>query len=129
VVVGAYAVAHHAKPRYTKDLDLFVDSADDNPGRIVVALEEFGFEGIGITAADFAEPGRILQLGVPPNRVDLITSIDGVTFEEAWQSRVEGQYGSQATPFIGHAALVKNKRASGRAQDLADVETLTGNHR
>lgn len=76
VVVGAYAVAHHAKPRYTKDLDLFVDSA-----------------------------------------------------EEAWQSRVDGQYGSQATPFIGHAALVKNKLASGRAQDLADVETLTGIHR
>ena len=126
VVVGAHAVAHHAKPRYTKDLDLFVDSASGNPERIVAALDEFGFGGIGIAEADFSEPGRILQLGVPPNRIDIMNAIDGVTFEEAWQSRVEGRYGAQAVPFIGRDVLVKNKRASRRPQDLADVETLTG---
>ena len=87
VMVGAHALAHHAKPRYTKDLDLFVEPSAENARRIVTALEESGFAGIGITESDFDRPGRILQLGSPPNRVDLMTAIDGVSFAEAWESR------------------------------------------
>ena len=124
VVVGAHALAHHAKPRYTKDLDLFVEPDHTNGIRIVAALEEFGFGGLGIRPEDFDRPGRILQLGSPPNRVDLMTSIDGVSFIEAWSSRVEGVYGSEPVAFIGYDALVKNKTASARPQDLADLEIL-----
>lgn len=124
VVVGAHAIAHHAKPRYTKDLDLFVEADHDNGRRIVDTLEEFGFGGLGIVPEDFDRPGRILQLGSPPNRVDLMTSIDGVTFNEAWDSRVEGWYGSARVAFIGYECLVRNKAAAARAQDLADLEIL-----
>jgi hypothetical protein len=124
VVVGAHALAHHAKPRYTKDLDLFVEPTAANARRIVAALEEFGFGGIGIEAEDFDRPGRILQLGTPPNRVDLMTSIDGVTFAEVWRSRVTGKYGQAVVPYIGYEALIRNKTASGRPQDLADLQIL-----
>jgi predicted nucleotidyltransferase len=124
VVVGAHALAHHARPRYTKDLDLFVEPDHENGCRIVAALEEFGFGGLGIAPEDFDRPGRILQLGSPPNRVDLITSIDGVTFTEAWESRVEGSYGSIRVAYIGYDALIRNKTAAARPQDLADLEIL-----
>ncbi len=124
VVVGAHALAHHAKPRYTKDLDLFVEMSQDNGRHIVEALEEFGFGGLGITAADFQESGRILQLGVLPNRVDIMTSIDGVSFAEAWDTHVEGAYGRVSVPYIGFDSLVVNKTAAGRPQDLADLDTL-----
>ena len=90
MIVGAHAVAHHARPRYTKDLGLFVEPVGENGKKIVAAIEEFGFAGLGITSEDFAVPGRILQLGMSPNRVDLITSIDGVGFDDAWETRVEG---------------------------------------
>ena len=124
VVVGAHALAYHAKPRYTKDFDLFLQADPMNGERVVAALEEFGFGGLGIVPEDFASTGRILQLGVPPNRIDLMTSIDGVDFEEVWSTRVEGAYGGQIVPFIGKAALIKNKTASRRPQDLADLELL-----
>lgn len=124
VIVGAHALAHHAKPRYTKDLDVFVDPSPENARRVVGALEEFGFGGIGITPSDFDHPGRVVQLGAPPNRVDLMTAIDGVSFDEAWQSRVYGAYGNARVPFIGYDALVRNKAAAARPQDLADLDTL-----
>jgi len=129
VIVGAHALAHHAKPRYTKDLDLFVEPEPGNAMRIVAALEEFGFGGLGIAQSDFDQPGRILQLGAPPNRVDVMTAIDGVSFSEAFESRVEGAYGSLRVPFIGYEAMVRNKAAAGRLQDLADLETLKRSRR
>jgi len=124
VVVGAHAVAYHAKPRYTKHFDLLVESSAANGERLVAALEEFGFAGLGMAAEDFSAPGKILQLGHPPNRVDLMTSIDGVSFDEIWDGRAEGAYGTVRVPFIGRDALMKNKRASGRPQDLYDLELL-----
>lgn len=124
VIVGAHALAWHARPRYTKDLDVLIEPSPDNASRVVTALEQFGFAGLGITTADLDTPGQILQLGVPPTRVDLLTRIDGVTFEEVWASRVTGTYGQVAVPFIGHDALIRNKTAAGRPQDLADLETL-----
>ena len=129
VIVGAHALAHHAKPRYTKDLALFVEPSPENGVRIVEALEEFGFGGLGIAQSDFDQPGRILQLGAPPTRIDLMTAIDGVSFTEAWESRVEGTYGSLRVPFIGYEALVRNKTAAARHQDLADLDTLKRSRR
>lgn len=127
VIVGAHAVAVHAKPRYTKDLDILVEPSAANAAKIVAALEEFGFGDVGITPADFSEPGRILQLGIAPNRIDLVTSIDGVSFDEVWSGRVTARYGNVSVPYIGRAELIRNKRASGRAQDLADLDWLERN--
>jgi hypothetical protein len=124
VIVGAYALAHHAKPRYTKDLDIFVEATGVNGARIVKALEEFGFGGLGISESDFSAPGRILQLGVPPNRVDIMTTIDGVSFGEVWEGRVHGAYGAASVAYIGYDDLIRNKSAAARPQDLADLQTL-----
>ena len=124
LIVGAHALAFHAKPRYTKDLDVFIEATPVNATRVVEALEEFGFGGLGISSNDFNTPGRIVQLGGPPNRIDLMTRIDGVSFDEAWASRVDGRYGAVTVPFIGYEALVRNKAAAGRPQDLADLDTL-----
>ncbi len=124
LVVGGYAVAFHGQPRFTKDIDVFVEPSPENAERLLAALTDFGFGGVGLTAADFSTPGKIVQLGVAPNRVDLLTTIDGVTFDEAWHGRVSGHYGSEAVDYIGRAELIRNKRASGRPQDLLDLEGL-----
>lgn len=125
LVVGGYAVAFHGQPRFTKDIGLFVEASPDNAERLVAALTDFGFGGLGLTPADFASPGKIVQLGVAPNRVDLLTTIDGVSFGEAWRGRVAGHYGREAVDYIGRAELIRNKRASGRPQDLLDVDGLS----
>jgi len=124
VIVGGYAFAYHAKPRFTKDVDVFVDPTPENAALLMAALEDFGFGNVGLTAADFSAPGAIVQLGLPPNRVDLLTTIDGVSFEDAWAGRVSGLYGAQPVFYLGLEELRRNKRASGRAQDLADLESL-----
>lgn len=124
VIVGAYAVAFHAKPRYTKDIDVFVDPDSVNARRLVEALEDFGFAGAALRPEDFIEPGRIVQLGFPPSRIDLMTAIDGVVFADAWEWRVEGHYGSTPVWYLGRTELIRNKRESGRPQDLLDLEWL-----
>lgn len=124
LVVGAHAFAFHAKPRFTKDLDLLVRITPGNAERILAALDDFGFGGVGLEEDDFLGSEQIIQLGVAPNRVDLITSIDGVSFEEAWEGRVAGRYGEQPVFYLGLRELIRNKQASGRAQDLADLEWL-----
>ena len=123
-MVGAHAVAFHAKPRFTKDFDLFVEPSDDNAERLVRALADFGFGNIGLTPDDFAAAGRIVQLGVAPSRIDIATAIDGLTFEQAWQGRVAGTYGSEPVWYIGRQDLIRNKTAAGRPQDLADLSWL-----
>ena len=125
LVVGGYAVAFHGQPRFTKDIDVFVEPTPENAERLLAALTDFGFGGLGLTTSDFASAGKIVQLGVAPNRVDLLTTIDGVTFDEAWRGRVSGHYGGEVVDYIGRAELVRNKRASGRPQDLLDIEGLT----
>ena len=124
LVVGAHAVAFHAKPRFTKDFDLFVEPTEENAGRILAALEDFGFGALGLTAHDFATPGKVIQLGVAPSRIDIATAIDGVTFEEAWATKVRGAYGREPVWFIGREALIRNKIAAGRPQDFADLTWL-----
>ena len=124
VVVGAVALAHHGFPRYTADLDILVRNSTENAQRLEAALAEFGFAGLGLKAADFADAYRVIQLGVPPNRIDLLTSLTGVTFDQAWASRVEAIVGETRVNFIGREALILNKRLTGRAQDKADLEAL-----
>ena len=124
VIVGAHAVAFHAKPRYTKDLDVLIEPTPENAVRVLASLEEFGFGGLGLTADDFSAPGKIVQLGFAPNRIDLSTSIDGVTFAEVWRHAVPGTLGSEAALFIGLDELIRNKRAAARPQDLADLSWL-----
>lgn len=122
--MGGYAVAFHAKPRFTKDIDLLVEPNPDNAQRLLRALSDFGFGAVDLAVDDFTTPGRVVQLGIAPNRVDLMTAIDGVSFADAWTGRVSGRFGAVPVFYIGKAELVRNKRATGRAQDLADVEAL-----
>jgi hypothetical protein len=126
LVVGAHALAVHGIPRATVDLDVWIDRADDNIERVWRALHAFGapLDALGIRRGDLAQPDTVVQFGVPPRRVDLLTGITGVTFDEAWKDRVNHRIGDITVPFIGRNALVANKRATGRLKDLADVEAL-----
>ncbi len=124
LLVGGYAVAFHAQPRFTKDLDVWTDPDAANAGRVFEALRQFGAPLHELTPADLGRPGTIFQIGVPPNRIDVVTAIDGVSFSEAWRGRVETTYGDQTVPVIARRHLVQNKRASGRPQDLLDLEIL-----
>jgi hypothetical protein len=126
LVVGGYAVAFHGRPRFTMDIDIFVEPTPDNAERLIAALADVEFADLGLTVADFTHSGRSVQLGVPPNRVDLLTAIDGVTFEEAWRNRVAGHYGAAVVDYIGVAELIRNKQASARPQDILDIEGLSG---
>jgi hypothetical protein len=124
VVVGAVALAHHGVPRYTGDLDVLVRNSPDNAQRLEAALAAFGLAALGLKAADFADAYRVIQLGVAPNRIDVLTSLTGLTFDQAWASRVEVAVAGTRVNFIGREALILNKRLTGRAQDKADLEAL-----
>jgi len=124
LVVGGYALAFHGAPRYTGDMDLLVRPVPANAQRIMKALGEFGFGDAGLDASDFHRPGQVVQLGVPPVRVDIITSLDGVSWDEAEQGKVVGAYGDLVVSYIGREAFIANKRAVGRHKDLADIESL-----
>lgn len=124
LLVGGYAVAFHAEPRFTKDLDVWTDPDPANATRVLEALRRFGAPLHDLTVADLERAGTVFQIGVPPNRIDIVTAIDGVGFPEAWSGRAETTYGEQTVPVIGRRHLVQNKRASGRPQDLLDLEVL-----
>jgi len=124
VIVGGYALARHGAPRATGDLDILVRMSDQNAGRIMQALVEFGFESPDLSAADFKEPDRVIQLGMPPVRVDFVTTLTGVSWDEASEGKVDGKYGDVPVFFLGRDQLVANKRALGRKRDLADLEAL-----
>jgi hypothetical protein len=126
LVVGGYAVALHGHPRYTGDIDIWLAPDEENARSVVAALAEFGFEDLGLTIDDFLEPDRVVQLGYPPMRIDLMTGLDGVNFDEAYERRVEVELGGVAVPFLSLDDLRRNKRATARAQDLADLEALDG---
>jgi len=123
-IVGAYAVALYARPRYTKDMDILVEPDKNNSRKIIKALNEFGFKSLGLTEKDFSSEGKIIQLGYEPLRVDLITSIAGLSFKEIWNNRKIAKYGKEKAFFIGKKELIKAKKASGRKQDKADLEVL-----
>lgn len=124
LVVGGYAVAAHGHPRYTGDLGLWVWASTQNAQRLLTALDEFGFGSVGLVANDFTEPGRVVQLGHPPLRIDLLTSIDGVDFEGCHERRDDMVVDGLPLPFISLDDLRRNKASSGRPQDLADLAAL-----
>jgi hypothetical protein len=124
LVVGGYALAFHATPRYTKDLDILLDPAPANAERLLQALSDFGFGSLNLQVEDFTTAGNIIQLGHPPNRIDFLNSLKGVRFEEAWEHRVEGLFSDQKVFYIGLEDLIRNKQAVGRPQDRVDVAML-----
>jgi predicted nucleotidyltransferase len=124
LIVGGYAVAFHGHPRYTKDLDVWLELSEENAERVVQALRDFGFGSLNFTKEDFLLTGQVVQLGYPPSRIDLINSPDGVDFAECFASRIEVEIEGLKISVINLENLKKNKKASGRLQDLADLEKL-----
>ena len=124
LIVGAHALAYHGAPRYTGDLDILVRPSPENAHRILQALEEFGFGSVGLTAEDFTGLDKVVQLGVPPVRIDILTSVTGVSWEEAAAGRMQGNYGDIVVYFIGRKYFIRNKQALGRKKDQADLEAL-----
>lgn len=126
LIVGAYALGVHGRPRATGDLDVWVDPTPDNAVRILEALEAFGAPLQEVTADDFSRPGIVFQMGLPPYRIDVLTELSGVTFAEAWPGRVRAAFGPLTVDVIGRDAFISNKRATGRVRDLGDIESLGG---
>ena len=128
LVVGAHALAAHGVPRVTGDLDLWVEPTDGNADRVWAALGEFGapLAALGVRQADFVSPDQVIQVGLPPYRVDLMTSISGVTFAEAWDDQLPGELFGVPVAFLGRVTFLRNKRASGRPKDLEDIRSLEG---
>ena len=124
LVIGGYAVAVHGHPRYTKDIDIWIEISEENAQKLVTALTQFGFESLELTSEDFQTPNQIIQLGYPPNRIDLITNPDGIDFQTCYDSKIEVTINDVPVKFINLDNLKKNKLASGRLQDLADLEKL-----
>lgn len=124
LVVGGYAVAFHGHPRYTKDLDVWIELSPENADRILKALEKFGFGSLGLKREDFLERDQIIQLGYPPNRIDILTTLKDLDFEDCYKVKVEVVIQGLHIDFIDMENLKKNKQATGRTQDLADAENL-----
>lgn len=129
LVVGGYAVSAHGHPRYTKDLDVWIEVSAENARRMLVALADFGFGDLGLRDRDFLEPGSVVQLGHPPQRIDLLTSVSGVSFEQCYTARVEIELDGVRVNFIDLGNLLRTKEAAGRLQDRADIEALGGKSR
>jgi hypothetical protein len=124
LVVGGYAVALHGYPRFTKDIDIWIDRTHDNAARMILALEQFGFGSLGLKEQDFLEADTIVQLGYPPRRVDILTTLSGVDFKTCFAVRVVVEMQGTLVNFIDLDNLIINKRSTGRIQDMADVENL-----
>lgn len=124
LVVGGYAVSFHGHPRYTKDIDIWIELDAANAERVILALADFGFGELGIETSDFLVDDHIIQLGYPPNRIDIITSLEGVEFDTCYKQRSEASANNTIVNFINCEHLKQNKRATGRPQDLADVDHL-----
>lgn len=126
LVVGAHALAAHGVPRVTGDLDIWVEATADNAGRVWLALAEFGapLQSLAVRESDFTRHDVVVQFGVPPFRIDIMTGISGVSFAEAWNGRLEDQVVGVNVPFLGRDEFIRNKRASGRKKDLLDIESL-----
>ena len=124
IVVGGHAVAYHGHPRFTGDIDFLIRPTIDNARRVMEALQAFGFSHLSLTAEDLTIPDLVVQLGRPPNRIDLMTSISGVGFDEAWAGKESAKLDGLPVFLLGREALLKNKEAAGRDKDLADLSRL-----
>ena len=124
VIVGAHALAFHGAPRFTGDLDILIRPTPQNAARLVKAIEAFGFPEPPLSAGQIIEPTRIIEMGVEPVQIHVMSHIDGVSWDEVWSSRDTGPLGTETVAFIGRDAFIRNKRAAGRPKDLADIEAL-----
>jgi hypothetical protein len=124
LIIGGYAFSFYAEPRFTKDIDILIRQTKENARKIIDCMKDFGFSDLDLTEKDFLESNQVIQLGVAPLRIDIITSIKGVDFQKLWGNRVLGQYGDIEVNFISKKDLISCKKKSGRKQDLADVEKL-----
>ena len=124
IIVGGYALAFHGAPRMTGAIDIFVEPSKDNALKILEVLKEFGFGHIGLKIEDFSQRNNVIQLGRPPVRIDILTSLTGVSWEKVYRTKKKGEYGGTPVFFIGRKMLLKNKRSIGRKKDQADLEAL-----
>lgn len=124
MLVGAYALGVHGRPRATGDLDVWIDPTPSNAARVMRALAAFGAPLSGVSEEDFARPGIVFQMGLPPVRIDVLTELTGLTFDEAWPDRLRAPFGPVEVDVIGRAAFIANKRATGRPKDLGDIHSL-----
>jgi hypothetical protein len=124
LIIGGYAFSFYAEPRFTKDIDILIEQSKENVKKILNCIKDFGFSDLDLTEADFLESEQIIQLGVAPLRIDILTSIKGIDFQKIWENRVVGRYGNIEVNFISKKDLIRCKRKSGRKQDLADIEKL-----
>jgi len=124
LVIGGYAVSIHGYPRYTKDLDICIESSEQNAKNMVLVLKDFGFASLGLTQDDFLKKNLVTQLGYEPLRIDILNDMDNVPFEQAWKNKRDVQYEGITINFIGYAELLKLKEKAGRPQDLADIDKL-----
>jgi hypothetical protein len=124
LIIGAYAVSFHSRPRNTGDIDFLVKPDGNNVRKLMKALRDFGFGNIGLQEQDFMNPDTVVQLGVEPNRIDILSSIKGIEFDKAYKSRVRGRFGTQSSWFLSFEDLLRNKKATKRKKDEADAEQL-----
>ena len=124
LIVGAHALAAHGHVRATKDLDVWIRPSEENAAKVYAAIAAYGAPLDQVTASDFAAQGTIFQIGVEPVRIDIINRVDGLEFDDGWRDRLATKFGGEPTAVLSRRALVINKRASGRTQDLADLERL-----
>jgi hypothetical protein len=124
VIVGAHALAFHGAPRFTGDLDVFVNPTEENARRLIAAISAFGFPTDAFTAADIVGGRKVIEMGIAPVQIHVMSHIDGVNWATVWDTHVVGPFGARQLPFIGREAFLRNKRASGRPKDLADIEAL-----
>ncbi|WP_157565599.1 nucleotidyltransferase family protein [Mucilaginibacter arboris] len=124
IIVGAHALAFHGRPRHTGDLDIWIKPSAENAAKMVKVLEDFGFGSLGLTKEDFIKENNITQLGYPPLRIDILNSISGVDFEEAYKGKIDAEVDNLQISYININHFITNKQASGRAKDLGDIEAL-----
>lgn len=124
LVVGAVALAYYGRPRYTGDIDIFIAVSRENSIRMQKVLEEFGFAGMGLKEKDFLAPDQVIQLGYPPLRIDILTALTGIDFTDAWERRKFVNVNGLSLPMLDKSDLIRNKKALGRLQDLADLQML-----
>jgi len=124
LIVGAHAMAFHGRPRFTGDVDIWIDCSEPSADLLMGVIEHFGFGATGLSKKDFMEPDQVIQLGVAPHRIDILTGLSGLVFDEAWRNRVEGNLGDHKVYFLSKKDLIQNKRACGRDQDWVDIKLL-----
>ena len=124
LIVGGYAVAMHGYPRYTGDLDIWIDAHQETAAKMIRVLDEFGFGSLGLRPEDFMEPGNVIQMGYPPFRIDILTKADGVDFTQCYRNRVTIEHDGMLIPILNIQDLRKNKAATGRPKDLDDLQNL-----